>query len=53
MIVTSHKPFSAWDEIFGDDVGAAEKIGRMCTTPTTSPSTGTATGSAAWTSRPD
>jgi len=23
MIVTSYKPFSAWDEIFGDDVVAA------------------------------
>jgi DNA replication protein DnaC len=26
LIVTSNKPFSAWDEIFGDDVVAAAMI---------------------------
>jgi len=29
MIVTSNKPFSAWDEIFGDDVVAAAMIDRL------------------------
>ena len=29
MIVTSNKPFSAWGEIFGDDVAAAAMIDRL------------------------
>ena len=29
MIVTSNKPFSAWGEIFGDDVTAAAMIDRL------------------------
>ena len=29
MIVTSNKPFSAWGEIFGDDVVAAAMIDRL------------------------
>jgi DNA replication protein DnaC len=29
MIVTSNKPFSAWGEIFGDDVVAAALIDRL------------------------
>ena len=29
MTVTSNKPFSAWDEIFGDDVVAAALIDRL------------------------
>ena len=33
LIVTSNKPFSAWGEIFGDDVTAAAMIDRSFTTP--------------------
>ena len=29
MIVTSNKPFSAWGEIFGDEVTAAAMIDRL------------------------
>ena len=29
MIVTSNKPFSAWGEIFGDEVVAAAMIDRL------------------------
>jgi len=29
LIVTSNKPFSAWGEIFGDDVVAAAMIDRL------------------------
>ena len=29
LIVTSNKPFSAWGEIFGDDVTAAAMIDRL------------------------
>src|SRR5271163_3204732 len=29
MIVTSHKPFSAWGEIFGDDMAATAMIDRL------------------------
>ena len=29
MIVTSNKPFSAWGEIFGDDIVAAAMIDRL------------------------
>jgi DNA replication protein DnaC len=29
MIVTSNKPFSAWGEIFGDDIVAAAIIDRL------------------------
>ena len=33
VIVTSNKPFSAWGEIFGDEVVAAAMIDRLVTTP--------------------
>jgi DNA replication protein DnaC len=29
MVVTSNKPFSAWGEIFGDDIVAAAMIDRL------------------------
>jgi DNA replication protein DnaC len=29
MIVTSNKPFSAWGEIFGDDIAATAMIDRL------------------------
>ena len=29
MIVTSNKPFSAWGEIFGDDMAATAMIDRL------------------------
>ena len=29
MIVTTNKPFSAWGEIFGDDIAAAAMIDRL------------------------
>ena len=29
MIVTSNKPFSAWGEIFGDDVAATAMVDRL------------------------
>ena len=29
LIVTSNKPFSAWGEIFGDDITAAAMIDRL------------------------
>ena len=36
LIVTSNKPFSAWGEIFGDDVVAAAMIDRSCIAPRSS-----------------
>ena len=32
MIVTSNKPFSKWDEMFGDDMAATAMIDRLSTT---------------------
>ena len=29
MIVTSNKPFSAWGEIFGDDMAATAMVDRL------------------------
>jgi DNA replication protein DnaC len=38
MIVTSNKPFSAWGEIFGDDMAATAMIDRLIHTPRSSAS---------------
>jgi DNA replication protein DnaC len=52
MIVTSNKPFSAWGEIFGDDMAATAMIDRLIHHSRSSRSRATATACAAKTSTP-
>jgi len=44
LIMTSNKPFSAWGEVFGDDVVATAMIDRLIHHAEISPSRATATG---------
>jgi len=52
MIVTSNKPFSAWGEIFGDDMAATAMVDRLIHHPRSSASEATATASKTATSAP-
>ena len=52
LIVTSNKPFSAWGEIFGDEVTAAAMVDRLVHHAEILPSKATATASKTATSAP-